>query len=510
MRISALNSRLARLAAAIMLAAPILLSGAALAQAPAPAPATAPAASAPPSAAAQAPAGAATTPPAAAAPAAAAPAAPAGPVKAPAYDHGDTAWMLTSTALVLMMTIPGLALFYAGMVRRKNILATVMQSFAICCLITIVWTVCGYSIAFTNGPATGAIAGFPYYALFGDASRFMLHGIESAFTKQDDTGFVLGNGVAGITPAPYAIPESVYMMFQMTFAIITPALIAGAFAERMKFSAMCIFMVGWSIFSYSLIAHWVWAPTGWLSTMGTLDYAGGTVVHINAGIAGLMCCLVMGKRRGYGHDNMQPHNLTYAVIGASLLWVGWFGFNAGSAVGATGRAGMAMAVTQIATAAAALAWMFAEWVLKGKPSVLGIISGAVAGLVAITPASGFVLPGGAIVIGVAAGVICFLSAAYLKHALGYDDSLDTFGVHGIGGIVGALLTGVFASATIGGTDGSLAQFIIQCKAVAVTLVWSSVVSLVLLFALKFTIGLTVDAEEEQEGLDISLHGETAA
>jgi Amt family ammonium transporter len=409
--------------------------------------------------------------------------------------------MLTSTALVLMMTIPGLALFYAGMVRKKNILATVMQSFAITCLVTIVWTVCGYSLAFTNG--TGSLS--PY---LGDMSRFMLHGIADNFSKQDDTGFILGNNMPGITPAPYTVPETVYMMFQMTFAIITPALIAGAFAERMKFSAMCLFMVGWSIFSYSLIAHWVWAPTGWLSTLGTLDYAGGTVVHINAGIAGLMCCLVMGKRRGYGQDVMAPYNLTYAVIGASLLWVGWFGFNAGSAVSAGGRAGMAMAVTQIATAAAALAWMFAEWAAKGKPSVLGIISGAVAGLVAITPASGFVLPGGAIVIGVAAGVICFLSASYLKHALGYDDSLDTFGVHGIGGIVGALLTGVFASATIGGTDGSMAQFIIQCKAVSVTLIWSSIVSLVLLFLLKFTIGLTVDAEEEMEGLDTVLHGES--
>jgi Amt family ammonium transporter len=425
----------------------------------------------------------------------------AAPVKPPAYDHGDTAWMLTSTALVLMMTIPGLALFYAGMVRKKNILATVMQSFAITCLVTIVWTIIGYSFAFTNGSGASA----PY---IGDFSRFMLHGIEASFTKQDDTGFVLGNNVPGVTPVPYTIPESVYMMFQMTFAIITPALIAGAFADRMKFSAMCIFMVGWSIFSYSLIAHWVWAPTGWLATAGTLDYAGGTVVHINAGIAGLMCCLVMGKRVGYGHDNMSPYNLTYAVIGASLLWVGWFGFNAGSAVGATGRAGMAMAVTQIATAAAALAWMFAEWAAKGKPSVLGIISGAVAGLVAITPASGYVLPGGALIIGIAAGIICFVSATYLKHLLGYDDSLDTFGVHGVGGIVGALLTGVYASATIGGTDGSVAQFIIQCKAVLVTLVWSSVVSLVLLFALKFTIGLKVSAEEEMEGLDTVLHGES--
>jgi Amt family ammonium transporter len=492
MKMSALKARLA----ALVLVAPMMFAGAAaFAQTPAP-DATPPAAAAP-----AAPAPAPAPAPAAATPAPAPAAAPAGPAKPPAYDHGDTAWMLTSTALVLMMTVPGLALFYAGMVRRKNILATVMQSFAITCLITIVWTVIGYSLAFTNG--TGATS--PY---FGDMSRFLLHGIEANFSKQDDTGFILGANMPGITPVPYTIPESVYMMFQMTFAIITPALIAGAFAERMKFSAMCIFMVLWSIFSYSAIAHWVWAPTGWLSTMGTLDYAGGTVVHINAGIAGLMCCLVMGKRRGYGTDNMSPYNLTYAVIGASLLWVGWFGFNAGSATSAGGRAGMAMTVTQIATAAAALGWMFAEWIVKGKPSVLGIISGAVAGLVAITPASGFVLPGGSIVIGVAAGVICFLSASYLKHLLGYDDSLDTFGVHGIGGIVGALLTGVFASATIGGTDGSLAQFIIQCKAVAVTLVWSSLVSLVLLYGLKFTIGLTVTSDEEMEGLDTVLHGES--
>ena len=431
----------------------------------------------------------------------AATAALADPVKAPAYDHGDTAWMLSSTALVLMMTIPGLALFYAGMVRKKNILATLMQSFAITCIVTIVWMVIGYSMAFTNGSGGSA----PYV---GDLSRFMLHGIEAAFSKQDDTGFVLGNGFPGVTPVAFTIPETVYMMFQMTFAIITPALIAGAFAERMKFSAMCIFMAGWSIFSYSLIAHWVWAPTGWLATAGTLDYAGGTVVHINAGIAGLMCCLVMGKRVGYGTENMSPNNLALAVIGASLLWVGWFGFNAGSATGATGRAGMAMAVTQIATAAAALGWMFAEWAARGKPSVLGIISGAVAGLVAITPASGFVLPGGALVIGIAAGVICFLAATYLKHFLGYDDTLDTFGVHGIGGIVGALLTGVFASATVGGTDGSVAQFIIQCKAVMVTLVWSSAVSLVLLFGLKYTVGLRVTAEEEMAGLDTVLHGES--
>ncbi|HTR15843.1 MAG TPA: ammonium transporter [Acetobacteraceae bacterium] len=425
----------------------------------------------------------------------------AAPAKPPAYDHGDTAWMLTSTALVLMMTIPGLALFYGGMVRKKNVLATLMQSFAICCLVTITWTVAGYSLAFTNGGA-----------YIGDFSRFMLNGIADHISLGDDSGFILGNGTPGATTL--TVPESVYMMFQMTFAIITPALIAGAFADRMKFSAMCVFMVLWSLLVYSPIAHWVWAPTGWLFNAGTLDFAGGTVVHINAGIAGLMCALVLGKRVGYGHDNMAPFNLAYAVIGASLLWVGWFGFNAGSAVAANGRAGMAMAVTQIATASAALGWMFAEWMVKGKPSVLGIISGAVAGLVAITPASGYVLPGASIIIGIAAGVICFFAATTLKHLLGYDDSLDTFGVHGIGGIVGALLTGVFSygplsatSSSPGGSPGGLAQFIIQCKAVGVTLVWSGVVSLILLFVIDLVIGLRVSREEEVEGLDVVLHGE---
>ncbi len=413
--------------------------------------------------------------------------------------------MLTSTALVLMMTIPGLALFYAGMVRKKNILATLMQSFAICCLVTITWMVAGYSLAFTNG--TGA------WSLYvGDLSRFFLNGIGEHITKGADVGFVLGAGTDAASPQ--TIPETVYMMYQMTFAIITPALICGAFADRMKFSAMCVFMVLWSLIVYSPIAHWVWAPTGWLSKAGTLDFAGGTVVHINAGVAGLVCCLVLGKRVGYGHDNMAPHNLALAVIGASLLWVGWFGFNAGSAVGANGRAGMAMAVTQIATAAAALGWMFAEWVTKGKPSVLGIISGAVAGLVAITPASGFVLPGASLIIGIAAGVICFWSATWLKHVIGYDDSLDTWGVHGIGGIVGALLTGVLAygplsatDASPDGTSGSLAQLLIQAEAVAVTLVWSGVVSFVLLMLIKVTIGLRVDREQEMEGLDLVLHGE---
>ena len=294
-------------------------------------------------------------------------ASPAMAADTPKIDTGNTAWMLSSTALVLLMTIPGLALFYAGMVRKKNVLATLMQSFAICCLVTVTWFVIGYSLAFTTGNA-----------YVGDLSQFMLQG----FGKTWDKDFLLGGTV------DTTIPESVYMMFQMTFAIITPALICGAFADRMKFSAMCIFMVLWSIIVYSPIAHWVWSTTGWAGAMGVLDFAGGTVVHINAGVSGLVCALVLGKRVGYGRDNMHPYNVGYAMIGASLLWVGWFGFNAGSAIGANGRAGMAMAATQIATAASALGWMFAEWMTKGKPSLLGIVSGAVAGLVAITPGLG--------------------------------------------------------------------------------------------------------------------------
>ncbi len=413
-------------------------------------------------------------------------------------DSGDTAWMLTSTALVLMMTIPGLALFYAGMVRKKNILATMMQSFIICCLVTVTWMVAGYSLAFTNGN--------PY---IGDLSRFFLNGIGENWDKP----FTLGLG--SDNAQPQTVPETVYMMFQMTFAIITPALIAGAFADRMKFSAMCVFMVLWSLVVYSPIAHWVWSATGWVGALGAADFAGGTVVHINAGIAGLMCALVLGKRVGYGHDNMAPYNLGYAVIGASLLWVGWFGFNAGSAVAANGRAGMAMAVTQIATAGAALAWTLAEWVAKGKPSVLGAISGAVAGLVAITPASGFVLPGPGLIIGIAAGIICFWSATSLKHMLGYDDSLDAFGVHGIGGIVGALLTGVFAYGPLtadkdhplGITIGGMEQLGHQVVAVAVTLVYSGIVTFILLKIVDAIIGLRVNTEEEMEGLDVVLHGE---
>ncbi len=422
---------------------------------------------------------------------------------APKLDSGDTAWMLASTALVLMMTIPGLALFYAGMVRRKNMLATMMQSFTVCCLVTIVWMVLGYSLAFTNGN--------PY---IGDLSRLFLNGLGENWNKP----FTLGAGSG--SPTQTAIPETVYMMFQMTFAIITPALIAGAFADRMKFSALLIFMTLWSLIVYSPIAHWVWSATGWLGAgvlglPGAADFAGGTVVHINAGIAGLMCALVLGKRVGYGHDNMAPYNVSYAVIGASLLWVGWFGFNAGSAVAANGRAGMAMAVTQIATAAAALAWAFAEWAAKGKPSVLGAVSGAVAGLVAITPASGFVLPGPALAIGVAAGVGCFWAATSLKHMLGYDDSLDAFGVHGIGGIIGALLTGVFAYGPLTATPqapqgvniGGAAQFEAQLIAVCATLVYSGVMTLIILMVTKALVGLRVDREQEREGLDLVLHGE---
>jgi len=419
----------------------------------------------------------------------------------PKIDAGDTAWMLTSTALVLMMTIPGVALFYAGMVRKKNLLATMMQSFVICCIVTIIWAVAGYSLAFGNGNA-----------YIGDLSRVLLRGITDGFAKGTDVAFTLGAGTEGAVAT--TIPESVFMMFQMTFAIITPALIAGAVADRMKFSALCIFMALWSLFVYAPVAHWVWAPTGWMFGLGVLDFAGGTVVHINAGVAGLVCALVLGKRMGYGTNNMAPYNLTYAVIGAALLWVGWFGFNAGSALAANGRAGMAMAVTQIATAAAALSWMVAEWITKGKPSVLGVISGAVAGLVAITPAAGFVLPGSAIIIGLVSGVVCFWAATSLKHLLGYDDSLDAFGVHGVGGIVGALLVGVFAYGPLSATEalpdglsGGMDQFKLQVIGVAATVVFTAVMTFIILMITKALVGLRVGEEEEREGLDIVLHGE---
>ncbi|MGT2469742.1 ammonium transporter [Paraburkholderia terrae] len=454
----------------------------------APAAPAAPAASAPAADASAAPAASAPADASAAAAASdAAPAAPTAPfsVDSSKISSGDTAWMLTSTALVLFMTIPGLALFYAGMVRKKNVLATVMQSFAITCIVTVIWTVVGYSLAFT--PGGSFIGGF---------SRVFMSGMT----------YIKGDKATTLTVSHLAstIPESVYFVYQMTFAIITPALITGAFADRMKFSAMLIFMTLWSIIVYSPIAHMVWEPTGWLASAGILDFAGGTVVHINAGIAGLVCCLVLGKRTGYGKDSMAPHNLVLTMIGASMLWVGWFGFNAGSAVAADGRAGFAMMTTQVATAMAALGWMFAEWIAKGKPSVLGIVSGAVAGLVAITPASGFVGVGGALAIGLIAGVVCFWSATWLKHKMGYDDSLDAFGVHCIGGIVGALLTGVFAVKDIGGADGSV---ILQAKGVLTTLIYSGVISFILLKIIDVTIGLRVTEEEEREGLDVILHGE---
>ncbi len=404
--------------------------------------------------------------------------------KVPALDSGDTAWMLMSTGLVLLMTIPGLALFYAGMVRKKNVLATAMQSFAICCLVTVLWTVVAYSLAFGDGG--------DFNAYIGGLGRLMLGGMGADAIKG-------------------TIPELVFMAFQMTFAIITPALITGAFADRMKFSAMLWFIGLWVIVIYAPIAHWVWGG-GFLGTAGVLDYAGGTVVHINAGVAGLVTCIVLGKRRGYGSENMEPHNLVLSLIGASLLWVGWFGFNAGSALAANGAAGMAMAVTQIAAATAALTWMLVEWMLRKKPTMLGIVSGAVGGLVAITPAAGFVGPGGALAIGAAAGLACFWGAVWLKPALGYDDSLDAFGVHGVGGIVGALLTGVFAVEAIGGTpgliEGNPMQVWIQLKGILVTAVYCGIVTFVLLKIIDLVIGLRVDQETEITGLDLALHGET--
>ena len=419
--------------------------------------------------------------PAPAAPAEAAAEEPAGPT----IDSGDTAWMLTSTALVLMMTIPGLALFYGGMVRKKNVLATVMQSFAITCLISVLWMVIGYSLAFSDGSA-------------------YLGGFSKAFLA--DMTVTSTHALAG------TIPESVFMTFQMTFAIITPALICGAVADRMKFSALMIFIGVWSLVVYAPIAHWVWGG-GFLGSAGVLDFAGGTVVHINAGVAGLVAAIMLGKRVGYGTEALTTHNLVLSVIGASLLWVGWFGFNAGSAVAANGTAGMAMAVTQIATAAAGLAWMIIEWVLKGKPSVLGIISGAVGGLVAITPAAGFVDPMGALIIGLVAGVGCYIGATSLKHALGYDDSLDAFGIHGVGGIIGAVLTGVFAREAISPIDahglieGNAGQIVTQLYGVGVTIAYCAIATFVILKVVDLIVGLRVEKDEEREGLDLVLHGE---
>ena len=402
---------------------------------------------------------------------------------APTLDTGDTAWMLTSTAIVLMMTIPGLALFYGGMVRKKNVLSVVMQCFAITCIITLVWMIAGYSLAFTEGGGLNAYVGGLSKALMSGVGKDALSG---------------------------TIPESVFFTFQMTFAIITPALIVGAFVDRMKFSALLLFVVLWSLVVYVPVTHWVWGG-GFLADAGVLDFAGGTVVHINAGIAGLVCSIYLGRRYGYGTENMAPHNLVYSVIGASFLWVGWFGFNAGSALGANTSAGMAMAVTQIAAAAAALAWMFIEWLIHKKPSILGIISGAVAGLVAITPAAGFVGPMGALWIGIAAGLVCFFASTTVKKALGYDDSLDVFGIHAVGGIVGALLTGVFAVEAIGGTagmlEGNAVQVMTQLWGILATVVWCAIATFVILIIVNIIVGVRVSQAAEVEGLDINLHGE---
>ena len=405
-------------------------------------------------------------------------------------NSGDTAWMLTATALVLFMTIPGLALFYGGMVRSKNILSVMMQCFAITGLMSILWFAYGYSLAFDT---TGMEKGVTNLNSF-------VGGLNKAF-------------LSGLTPDSLigAFPESVFIVFQMTFAIITPALIVGAFAERMKFSAMLIFMAVWFTLVYAPMCHMVWSGDGaFLWDEGVLDFAGGTVVHINAGIAGLVACLVLGKRKGYPTTPMAPHNLGYTLVGAAMLWIGWFGFNAGSAIAANGTAGMAMLVTQIATAAAALGWMFAEWITHGKPSALGIASGVVAGLVAITPAAGTAGPMGALVIGLASGVICFFCATSLKRKLGYDDSLDAFGVHGIGGIVGAILTGVFAAPVLGGfgtVEDIGAQVWIQIVGVLVTVVYTGIVTFVILKVLDLVMGLRVSEESETVGLDLSEHNE---
>ena len=405
-------------------------------------------------------------------------------------NSGDTAWMLTATVLVLFMTIPGLALFYSGMVRSKNVLSVMMQCFAITGLISLLWVVYGYSLAFDTSGMEKGVTNFNSF----------VGGLNRAFLS----GLTIDSLVA-------AFPESVFVTFQMTFAIITPALIVGAFAERMKFSAMLIFMAVWFTLVYAPMCHMVWSGDGaYLWDAGVLDFAGGTVVHINAGIAGLVACLVLGKRKGYPTTPMAPHNLGYTLVGAAMLWIGWFGFNAGSAAAANGSAGMAMLVTQIATAAAALGWMFAEWISHGKPSALGIASGVVAGLVAITPAAGTAGPMGALAIGLASGVICFFSATSLKRKLGYDDSLDAFGVHGVGGIVGAILTGVFAAPALGGF-GSVedigAQVLTQIEGVLVTVIYTGVVTFVILKVLDKLMGLRVSEESESVGLDLAEHNE---
>ncbi|EJW09712.1 Ammonium transporter [Rhodovulum sp. PH10] len=406
---------------------------------------------------------------------------------APTLNPGDTAWMLVSSVLVLMMLVPGLALFYGGMVRKKNVFAVLMQSFFGAGLLSVIWIVIGYSIAFTEGT--------PF---FGGLDKVMLAGITP------DT----------LAPLAPTIPEFVFVMFQLTFAIITAVIILGGPADRMKFSAAMIFLSFWLVLVYAPIAHMVWGPGGFLASAGVLDFAGGTVVHINSGVAGLIACMMVGRRKGFGSEDMAPHNVGMTMIGGSLLWVGWFGFNAGSALTAGSGAGIAMINTHFATSAAVVSWTVVEWIARGKPSLLGAVSGALAGLVAITPACGFVGVTGALVIGLAAGVVCYFSVSTMKHLFGYDDALDAWGVHGVGGILGAILTGVFATAAIGGAgkagliDGNPGQLLLQLEGVALTLVWSGVISTILLLLINVTIGLRVKPEVEIEGLDLALHGET--
>ncbi|WP_293368052.1 ammonium transporter [Nevskia sp.] len=456
---------------------------------------------------------------AAAAPAEAAPAEEAAKPVAPVFNEGNVAWMLVSTALVLLMSLPGLALFYGGLVRTKNMLSTMTQTFGIFCLIGVLWVVYGYSLAFSGAE--------PF---IGTLDKLLLKGV-----VYDANGFFTATATFS---KGVVIPELLFAVFQMTFACITVALIAGSYAERMKFSAVLIFSVVWFTFSYLPMAHMVWwwagpdaytsldkvdelnKTAGWLWQLGALDFAGGTVVHINAGVAGLVAAIILGKRKGYGKVAMAPHSLTMSMIGASLLWFGWFGFNAGSNLEANGYAVLAFANTAFATAAAAMAWFFAEWIFKGKPSLLGIISGAVAGLVAITPACGFVGVGGGLIIGLVSGAVCFFAVAYLKSILGYDDALDAFGVHAVGGIIGAILTGVFVDPAKGGVGVynnwvelvpgySSGQILIQVKAVLVAIVLSSVVTAVTLLILKYTIGIRASEEAEAEGLDLAEHGEKA-
>lgn len=410
------------------------------------------------------------------------------PTRPALVDHNTvsaahTGWMMTSTVLVLLMTLPGIALFYAGMVRRKNVLNTMASVVAIAALVSLLWFAAGYSLAFTPGSAW--LGGFD----------------RMGFTGLD---FQLAQGRLAVSHVAPHIPESVYAMFQLTFAIITAALLVGALVERMRFSAMLIFVGLWSLLVYAPVAHWVWEPGGWLAQMGALDFAGGSVVHVNAGIAGLVCAWFLGRRTGYGREPFEPYNLGLTMAGAGMLWVGWFGFNAGSAVAADGRAGLAMAVTHLAAAAGALSWMLGEWVVRGRPSLLGLCSGLVAGLVAITPAAGFVTLRSAVVIGLVAGLACYWGATGLKRLLRADDSLDVFGVHGIGGIVGSLLTGVLANETVGGVQGSLFT---QAIGVGAVMAYSLVATAALLWVINFAMGLRVDVQSEQTGLDIAQHRE---